>query len=424
MSELTKFDHYLADDGPAALVVREHLMPVEGADGVLFPATFAAGDNFPGGYNIDGDPTGANVCLIDTVGSQANRIEPLFAGDKYRHLIPQIVVKAGDKEVNLIDAGHRAGDAILRCSVLKETVDKAFLASIRGDAGPLAKFAPTSLVFGVWNSRGVKGTQDRRPRIVASTIRAFNVRELRRFAQFVPATEYVNEGLLDEATDKDTKDSYAERGYIHIPVTKKESTHGGVIATGGVRRDATLSIAALRLLHAGKDAEQTTALRRYVLGLSLVAFTHNPSGQLRQGCLLVKNRDKAGENEFVEVHPSGERKPANISHEDALTYATEAAKAFGVGESKTVEFDRERARRDAAGETAAGGAVAGQISSVAANKKKFVIGKGANKVNVSINDGTVYLKDGNESSFAVVVMKDAVVEAELDNGVAVKVTAK
>src|SRR6516162_6117903 len=116
MSELTRFDPWLADDGPAAMVIREYLMPVEGKDGVLFPATFAAGDGFPGGYNIDGDPNGTNVCLIDTVGSQANRIEPIFAEDKYKHLVPQIVVTAGEKEVNLLEAGHRAADAIVRCS--------------------------------------------------------------------------------------------------------------------------------------------------------------------------------------------------------------------------------------------------------------------------------------------------------------------
>src|SRR6266566_1877766 len=98
MPDLKQFDHYLADDGPAALVIREYLMPVEGADGVLFPATYAAGDGFPGGYNIDSDLNGINVCLIDSVGSQANRIEPLFAEDKYKQIIPQIVVKAGEKE--------------------------------------------------------------------------------------------------------------------------------------------------------------------------------------------------------------------------------------------------------------------------------------------------------------------------------------
>src|SRR6266496_4837180 len=120
MPDFTQFDLYLSDDGAAALVIREHLMPVEGPDGVLFPATFAPGDGFPGGYNIDGDPTAVNVCLIDSVGSQANRIEPLFMEDKYKQLVPQIVVKAGEKEVNLLEAGHRAGDAIARCSALQQ----------------------------------------------------------------------------------------------------------------------------------------------------------------------------------------------------------------------------------------------------------------------------------------------------------------
>src|SRR5438094_3265146 len=149
MSDVTKFDTWLADDGPAALVIREHLMPVEGADGVLFPATFAAGDNFPGGYNIDSVGDGKNVCLIDSVGSQANRIEPLFAREKYAGLVPQVTVKAGEKSVNLLEAGHRAGDAIVRCSALQKDLQDAFKTLLKGNAEALAKIAPTSLVFGV-----------------------------------------------------------------------------------------------------------------------------------------------------------------------------------------------------------------------------------------------------------------------------------
>ena len=45
---ITQFDNYLSPEGPAALVIREHLMPVEGADGVFFPSTFA-----DIGYNVD-----------------------------------------------------------------------------------------------------------------------------------------------------------------------------------------------------------------------------------------------------------------------------------------------------------------------------------------------------------------------------------
>src|ERR1700730_14108755 len=207
MSHLKQFDHSLADDGPAALVVREPLMPVEGADGVLFPATFAAGDNFPGGYNIDPAPNGGNVCLIDSVGSQANRIEPLFAKENYASLIPQIVVKAGEKYVNILEAGHRAGDAIVRCSELQKELQDAFKAVLKGNAEPLAKIAPTSLVFGVWDSRD---TQANLPRVIASTIRAFNVRKLRRSAQFVPAVDYIQSGLLEETAEKKVKDAYAE----------------------------------------------------------------------------------------------------------------------------------------------------------------------------------------------------------------------
>ncbi|MDZ7620680.1 MAG: type I-U CRISPR-associated RAMP protein Csb1/Cas7u, partial [Patescibacteria group bacterium] len=102
MSDVSAFDVYLGTDGPAALVIRDHLMPVEGREGVLFPPTFAAGDGFPGGYNIDGDAT-ANVCLVDSVGSQANRIEPLFAEGRYKHLIPQIAVRAGEKVINILE---------------------------------------------------------------------------------------------------------------------------------------------------------------------------------------------------------------------------------------------------------------------------------------------------------------------------------
>lgn len=344
MSELTQFDHYLNDDGPAALVIREYLMPVEGADGVLFPATFAAGDNFPGGYNIDGDPKGENVCLIDSVGSQANRIEPLLAEEKYKHLVPQIVVTAGEKEVSILEAGHRAGDALVRCSSLQQALQDAFKAELRGDVEPLAKIAPTSLVFGVWDSRD---TQSKKARLVASTIRAFNVKKLTRSAQFNPATEFVNDGLLEEATDKATKDAYAERGFIHVPAS---ASHGGVIATGGIRRDAALGLAALRLLRAGKDEQKTLALRRYILGLALTVFVH-PSkfvGYLRQGCNLVLDPSKP--REFVEVHPTGERKPTKITHGDALKYATATAKAFGVGASRTVAFDKERAKKDIKGE--------------------------------------------------------------------------
>lgn len=343
MSELTKFDHYLTHDGPAALVLKQHLMPVEGIDGVLFPATYAKGDDFPGGYNIDTAQSGKNVALIDSVGAQANRIEPLFKEEKYKHLVPQYAVQAGENEVSILDVAHRAGDALVRCTSLQPRLQAAFKAVQSGDATPLARIAPTSLVFGVWDSRD---TQAKLPRVVASTIRAYDVRKLTRSAQFNPPVDYTALEVFSEEdkqkAEGDTKKSpLAKRGFVHVPAT---GSHGGVIADGGVLRTATLGLAALRLLHAGKDEKATLALRRYILGLSLVAFTYSPSGYLRQGCLLVVNGEQPGE--FVEVHPDGERKPCGITHEQALKFATEAAKAFGVEEGKTVPFEIARAKID------------------------------------------------------------------------------
>ena len=347
------FDAWLTDslDAPAAVVLRENLIPVEGEDGVFFPPTFAAAENpkeFPGGYNINELGNGENVCVVDTVGSQANRIEPMFALDAYKDLVPQLIVKAGDKAVSILEAGHRAGDAIVRCTSLKDDLQSAFNDLKKGNAVPLAKLGPTSLVFGVWDSRD---THAKAPRLLAATIRAFNVSRLTRSAQYVPAIEYMEAGLLEDTEDKDALKAYSERGFRHVPAS---ATHGGVIARGGIRREVTLQVAALRLLR-GSTAEETAKLRAYLLGLALVAFTKPAVGYLRQGCNLVLDGEKKPGASVV--FPDGRREALGLTHEAAVAYARSAAKAFGVGNNKTVEFDKQFAKEETTGKTKKGKAV-------------------------------------------------------------------
>lgn len=347
---LAQFDHLLATDGPAALVVREHLIPVEGADAVLFPATYA-----DIGYNIDyenqREGTSRNVCLIDSVGSQANRIEPMFKStgkdvngnelNPLAKLVPQIVIKAGDREINLLDAGHRAGDALARCSSLQTDLKAAFAAVLKGNAAPLAKIAPTSLVFGVWDSRD---SQAKLPRLIASTIRAYDVRKLTRSATYIAPVDCVAEGLLSpedsEKASKDSKNPLSQTGFVNALANK---THGGVIADGGIRRDAVLALSALKLIRADTP-ENTTKLRRYILGLALVAFTKLPLEYYRQGTILVLDPAPEKKREFKSVKADGTRADAIITHEAALTFAKAAADDFGVGESKTVPFDAAKAK--------------------------------------------------------------------------------
>lgn len=345
MSEL-KIDEWPTDSvgAPAAIVRREYLSPVEGRDGVFFPPTFAAAENskeFPGGYNINDLGNGENVCLIDSVGSQANRIEPMFATGEYAALLPQLIVEAGAKKVSILEAGHRAGDAIVRCTELKQALQEAFLALRKGDALPLAKLAPTSLIFGVWDSRD---TQAKAPRLLAATVRAFNVAKLTRSAQYNPAVEYVDEGLLDETEEKDALKAYSERGFRHVPAS---ATHGGVIARGDIRREVTLQITALRLLRGTTD-DETKKLRAYLLGLALVAFTKPAVGFLRQGCNLVLDADRKPESKVV--FPDGRREDFALTHDEVLAFAKKAAAAFGVGQSRTVTFDPKLAKQETTGE--------------------------------------------------------------------------
>src|SRR5208283_2757680 len=237
MSETNTYDSWLKDGGPAALVIREVLEPVEGLDGVFFPATYAAAEDktkFAGGYNIDvfpdekviGEavaamlrdgrlkptidlfPSSPNICLVDSIGSQANRIETIFARPHYAGLVPQVRITAGDKTINLLEAGHRAGDAIIRSSELSGELQGAFRHLLRGNAEPLARIAPTSLVFGVWDSRD---TEAKVPRLVASTILAFNVVRLSRSANYLvqQQVDYTKEGLVPIWESEKEKELYS-----------------------------------------------------------------------------------------------------------------------------------------------------------------------------------------------------------------------
>lgn len=339
----------LRSDGPAALVCRQVLMPAEGHDAVIFPPTFAAPESGgKAGYNLDPlDPTAeksAQVAIIDTVGSQANRMEPLFKslGDDDTFpvsVVPQIWIKAGDRLVSLLDAGHRGADAIVRYSTIGAKLRDAFAAYGKdGDGRALAKIAPTSLVFGAWDSRD---TQVKLPRLVASTIRAYDVVPLRRSAQYNPPIDYIALGLIEGADDKKVLDAASELGFRHAPAA---GTHGGVIVRGEIRREAILSLVGLRAI--GPRGPDGDALRRYILALALIAMIYDRPHDLRQGCLLVGDPDKPAVWELVANN--GKRNAFTPDADAAKSFATAAAAAFGLGESGTYEFDR-KAANDALG---------------------------------------------------------------------------
>ena len=361
------FDSWLAVDGPVALRLRQMLLPVEADEsgrGVIFPPTYA-----DIGYNIDTLADGTRVATIDTVGSQANRLEPIFKStgkdakgnelNALASLVPQveIVLRAGGKKGNkkqegedahiekrsLLDLAHRSADAVVLASpTLAPEIAKAFEAlRNKGNAAPLAAIAPTSLVFGVWDSRG--GTGEKRPRLVRSIIRAWDVEILHSAAQFNSVWKALSEEQQQELAAEEKKKGKLELSAVGLkdaPATFRKTDKipqfvggapnpearvlGGVLAKGAIERDVTINLVALRGIR-GKDATETTEVQKYLLGLSLLAATADLELFLREGCLLRY----ANDDTWTKVPRRGE--PTGVSlpkHDHLVAYAMAAARPF------------------------------------------------------------------------------------------------
>ena len=257
--------------------------------------------------------------------------------------MPQIEIDIGnERTVSLLDAGHRLGDAIVRASGLAKDAKEAFAAyRERGDASLIGKLAPTTLVFGAWDSRG-EGAK--LPRLVSATIRAWDVDKLKRSAQYAPPIDYAKLGVFSD-DDKQKAEgkpgsNLAQRGYVAVPSV---GAHGGVVARGPIYRDVTVNLVALRQLD-GQNGEDGKKLRHYILGLTLLAAIDPQDGFLRQGCLLTLDPHVSPQWESVER--SGSRTPLTIDPAALEAYAEKAAKAFGVGQDRRVKFDPALAKAD------------------------------------------------------------------------------
>lgn len=373
--KLEQFDDYIKSvdwltdaDSPVAITLEEILEPTEGREAVIFPPTFAEekgkrpSEFHP--YQIDvvdekltpqeaaKQGAEANICLIDSVGSQANRMENKFAvEEKLITLVPKIEIQLkvkGDEgerlvKKNLLEVGHRIADGVVNCTSLrKDKVENAIReARDYSNFGPLAQLAPTSLVFGFWDSRS---TQYKFGRILSSTIRATNVGRIKRSAQYTSA--FKKSDLPEELT-ANTKLKLSEIGLDGVPST---GTHGGVRVYGSIVRRTHINLVRLRALAITKgnegelrtiDEKETLKLRRYILGLALVAAqAQKGEYDLRIGCLLNRTEIKA---ELV-FNNKRSNKDFDWRGSSTFAYAELAAKEFLQREDHLVEFNAKLAK--------------------------------------------------------------------------------
>lgn len=335
-----------------AIVRKEKLVPAAGKESVIFPPTFA-GEQKEGGkpdYVIDTMPDG-DIVLLDTVESQANRMEKLFLppDGPYKDLVPQIKIKASNKDrginINLIEAPHRIADATVKFSTLKEKADMALRkVEEKNDYTDIAKISPFSLLFGTWDSRGVSTGRVKIPRALASTVRGYNAFRLKRGYAYTPALRlYMGQDEIEEALGKSDNTGMAEAGLAQVPGTIAQ---GGVVVKGDIVRESVLSLVSLRNIRAGIDNDEgTRKVRRCIASLGLLCLVSPLPAEYRSGCALVP---EPGGGTLELVFSDGSRQPAILSLEKARELARDTSlEFFGKSPSEEVyEFIWENAKKE------------------------------------------------------------------------------
>lgn len=327
----------------AALRCRVKLQPAGGEGDKVFPPTYSGAIYATEKRRLPGFEDPVNCVLLDSVQSQANRIEEALqdAFDDGRVQIPVIevdfsdisVVEPGEKadglfepvgRVTSLEAPHRVADAILRDSELDGIAfrstpagKKIGFANLR-NATPLFEICPTALVFGLWDSTGPKGGLGTKfQRAMVSEIIGINASfgtktssridplAIRRDAAQIYETpnrdwtlspdEAVQEKKKPKLKGKDGKPSEANHGNV-VPSLSEVSRDGTPLA-GGVtiawaEQMTVISLPALRRLQFpidGKISAEANHAGRTVLaalGLCGAVLAAERGLDLRSRCLL------------------------------------------------------------------------------------------------------------------------------------------
>lgn len=330
MPELTYEELRDAVAGPAAAFrCRRRLQPAGGEGDKVFPPTFAGAVYAMERRRIAGRSEPVHCVLLDSVQSQANRMELALqeAIDAGKIKMPLLVVDFSDHDptgdINadreagrLIDAvgrvsslqvPHRLADAILRDSDIKGV---PFRQSERGsalkqvslaNATPLFELCPTALVFGMWDSTGPKGGLGPKfERAMVSEIVGVGVewqddyraRGVRRDPLEVRAAVRVMKNADKSwrvATGKEK--GATEPSKVNHSSVPFNSANAGVTIEYA-EQTTTLSLICLRRLRfpvngaetAGADTAARTALA--ALGLAAATLAFESGMDLRSRCLL------------------------------------------------------------------------------------------------------------------------------------------
>ncbi len=334
----------------AAFRCRATLQPAAGEGTKVFPPTYAGAAYASEQRRLPGREEPVACVLLDSVQSQANRMEEALqqAVDDGRIKLPVIEVDfepyfPGDDQpddmrlldpvgkVSSLQAPHRIADAILRDSLcdgvpfrqsdLGRAIDRVSLQN----ATPLFELCPTALLLGMWDSTGPKGglgAKFERAMVseivgidaVLGTKTASRIDPLGIQLKAGPIYEAADGGwTLDESQAKQDKDkkpltlgkdgrpSEANHGNVTPSLSERDRQTGEYLAGGvtieSAEQTIVLSLPALRRLRfpvqGERSAERDIAGRTVIaaLGLCAAALADESGLDLRSRCLLFPEAD-------------------------------------------------------------------------------------------------------------------------------------
>jgi CRISPR-associated protein Csb1 len=342
--------------------------PVGGPGDKVFPATYEGGRYAVEKRRIPDESEPVLCVLLDSVQSQANRMEMALLEAWGRKQIPLPVITvdfAGNDlpkvlRITSLEAPHRIADALLRDSLIngqpfrKSELGKRIDDVDNRNATALFELCPTTLVFGMWDSTGPKGGLGAKfARAVVSEIiglhAEFGVKTSSRIdpAQIVLAAGPLYQAKSDVGirwTPDEKEAARDKKGSIRLGKDGKgkpsEANHGNVTPTiteGGVTirkavQTTVLSLPALRRLRFplnGRSDQTTDDAARTALaalGLCAAALVREQGCDLRSRCQLHPTDPIVWE---LLDKPGEEPRAFSLSATDAITvYKTALAEAI------------------------------------------------------------------------------------------------
>ncbi len=311
--------------GAAAFRCVTEYQPAGGPGDKTFPATYEGGKYAMETRTFPGAPEPVDCVLIDSVQSQANRMELalLDAWERQQLTLPVISVQfpndAGLRKplrITSLEAPHRVADALLRDSrhdgtpFRQSEIGRAIDDAEWRNATPLFHLCPTALVFGMWDSTGPRGGMGAKFQraIVSEIVGVGVVAGVKTSSRIDPAAIPVKAGPLFKARDggwtlDESKAVRDKKGPVKLGKDGKpsEANHGNVtpsITSGGVTlqhaiQTTVVSLPALRRLRFPIDGQRSTdvedAARTVLAAIGLCAATlaREQGCDLRSRCFLI-----------------------------------------------------------------------------------------------------------------------------------------